>query len=336
MPRNHWPGFGAPGRRRAEGSVGGLSRARKEKRSAISWGVSWDSTSSGMREMGAVFISSTWSRGMVSVLPPWILRTTRSGASSARRPVRTAAVVGGDGGGLVAGADDEVGVEDVGDELVEVVAAVAGDVGADLLAFSVNLVALGAELAEDFLTVDRVAGGFLEEVAHLDDDQLTLLVATLADGAEEVFRAFDEGLVGAALEASEAVDADGGGGDGFGFDGVEKGLAPDGALGEKLDDAGFQGRVEVGVGPEQDLSNAGRVEAAKRLDDPASKIDGLGFVRENLRDDIEGRRISRGDQKGERLQASVGVEVASMRTADASGRAPSHRPRRRRGRRSRR
>ena len=102
--------------------------------------------------------SSTWPRGIVSSLPPWIFSTTRSLPSSASRPVRTRPSVGGDGGGLVARADDQAGVEDVGDELVEVVAAVRGDVRADVLPLAVDLVALGAELVEDGLAGDRIAG----------------------------------------------------------------------------------------------------------------------------------------------------------------------------------
>ncbi len=69
-----------------------------------------------------------------------------------------AAVGGRDGRGLVTRADDQAGIEDVGEQLIEIIAPVRGDVGPDLLPYAVDLVALGAELAEDGLAGDGIAG----------------------------------------------------------------------------------------------------------------------------------------------------------------------------------
>ena len=96
-----------------------------------------------------------------------------------------AAVGRGDRGRLVAGTDDQARVEDVRHELVEVVPAVRSEVGTDLLALTVDLVALGAELGEDGLAGDGVARRLSDRDLDPGDDPLATRVATLTDRAPD-------------------------------------------------------------------------------------------------------------------------------------------------------
>ena len=85
-------------------------------------------------------------------------------------------------GGLVAGADHQAGVEHVRDELVEVIAAVGRDLGPDVLALAVNLVALRTDLLEDGLARDRVARRLCDQAANSVGDSLAFRVAPVANG----------------------------------------------------------------------------------------------------------------------------------------------------------
>ena len=65
---------------------------------------------------------------------------------------------GRDGGGLIGGADHQAGVEDVGQQLREVIAAVASDIGTNFSPFTIQLVTLCTDLFERLFTSDFVAG----------------------------------------------------------------------------------------------------------------------------------------------------------------------------------
>ena len=69
---------------------------------------------------------------------------------------------------LIPLADHQAGVKDVRDELVEVVAAVRGQIGTDILPFAVNLVAQSTDPLEHRLPHDRIA----LRLSHLAPDSI--------------------------------------------------------------------------------------------------------------------------------------------------------------------
>ena len=89
------------------------------------------------------------------------------------------AVLGHHGHALVAGADDQAGVEDADHDLVEGASAAAGQIGPDAVPFTVDRVTLGAERLEDSLPGHRIAEIFAEIVAHFGDDLFALGIALL-------------------------------------------------------------------------------------------------------------------------------------------------------------
>src|SRR5206468_9944963 len=77
-------------------------------------------------------------------------------------------------------------------ELLEIAAAVGGDVGSDILAFAVHFVALGADLVEMEPARFGIARRLLEQVAHLGDELLALRIAAIADRAPDFGHLLDE------------------------------------------------------------------------------------------------------------------------------------------------
>ena len=135
----------APGSGFAVGSKGGLSRHRNAQRSAISWGVSCFSNLLGHEgdraglDLIDLAARNRFERAALELENDAILAVLDQQAGE------HAALGGGNRRGLVARADHQAGVEDVGEQLLEVVASIRGDLRADFLPFAVNLVALGAD-----------------------------------------------------------------------------------------------------------------------------------------------------------------------------------------------
>ena len=95
---------------------------------------------------------------MVSVLPPLHLQDDALIAILDQQAGNGPAVDVDHGVQLITAADHQAWVEDVGEQLIERAAAVARQIGADLVPFAVDLVALCAELFEHLLAAERVAG----------------------------------------------------------------------------------------------------------------------------------------------------------------------------------
>src|SRR5262249_42743598 len=123
-------------------------------------------------------------------------------------------------------------VEDVGQQLLEVAAAVGGDVRPHVLTLTVYLVALAADVLEDHDTGRRVAAALGEEGPHLGDDLFALGVAVLAQRTPDHLYLFGDVRVLAGQELADLVDVEGAGRDPLLGDGLQQRLAPGGSLGQ--------------------------------------------------------------------------------------------------------
>ena len=143
----------------------------------------------------------------------------------------------------VAGADNQRRIEDVRQKLLEIAAAVGGDVGADILALAVELVTLGTDLVEVQPARFRIAGRLLEQVAHLGDELLALRIAAIADRAPDFGHLLDELGVLAGEQLADLVDVEDVGRQSLGGDFGKEGSAPNGSLRKQIDCFGLQVRL---------------------------------------------------------------------------------------------
>src|SRR5262249_42978800 len=103
-----------------------------------------------------------------------------------------AAFEGQDRGRLVRSTNDETGIENVGQQVIERGPAVHGDVRADILTFAVDPVTLSADLLEDLDSGQGIAAVLAHEGTHLVDHLLALGVTLLADGAPAGLNQLDQ------------------------------------------------------------------------------------------------------------------------------------------------
>ncbi len=169
---------------------------------------------------------------------------------------------------LVVFADDGVGIEDVFEEVVQVGAIGAGDVGADVLAFAEEFVALAAGGRVEKLALGEIAfgeGGGGEEGAVF----LGAFGEVGFGGVDIAPGGFDEGVDVRVVEGGELADEEGregGGGDGFLSNGEEEGFRAFFGGGEGVDGIGEFVCGELGERGAEDARCFGVFEGGEGLD----------------------------------------------------------------------
>ena len=160
-----------------------------------------------------------------------------------------------DGADAIAGSDHEARVEHVREELREIVAAVQGDVGPDVGAFAVDLVARRADSFEHLFTGEGIARSFFvsDQRLHLGDDLVAVGVASVTHLAPVAIEQLTEILVLEGLDAARLIQIDGRGRDLLLADLSQQPLRPACSLSQQFDGRRLEARLHRGKLFEDDI-----------------------------------------------------------------------------------
>ena len=214
------------------------------------------------------FISSTASRGRTMLLAVAVDQGDRPGRLLDDQAGQDAAVVEGDGLGLVLLADEGAGIDQAGQQEVEVAPLGAGQLGADGLPLVEEPMAGGAVLLEDELAPGGVAlVAFGQDAADLGDPPDLLGRAGTGHPAPDLLDPADERRVAELDDLEHLRGPQVLGGDLPRLHRVDQAIGPRLAAAEQVEHAVAEGAVQLGIEVQQRVGHLGLLEGPERVED---------------------------------------------------------------------